>query len=146
MRDPRERLDREVLGDSVLGPRKMLVKAIRENVVPERIVTVPERTGGRVVQIRSYRHVPEPGPNAPKLIRLIRTPVQQELARPLPLKGIQRRAATEWMKPDSARMVREALAGRERATWPKATRESARVPDRPRLSAAAWLESDEGGA
>jgi len=143
VRDPRRRLDRELLGESVLAPRPMLDKVLRKELVRERTVKVPERTGGRVGIARPYRHIPEPGPNAPKLIRLIRTPVSQELARPVPNKEIPRRTATEWMKPDSARLVREALSGREKPEWPKPTRAWTGIPTRPRPSVSAWLGEGE---
>lgn len=143
MRDPRRRLKRELLGESVLAPRRMLGKILRRELVRESTVTVPERSGGRVGKARHYRHIPEPGPNAPKLIRLIRNPVSQELARPLPNKTIPRRATTEWMKPESARLVREALSGRERPEWPKPTRDRTGAPPRPRAPLSAWLGQGE---
>ena len=121
----------------------MLVKALREEILPPRAVTVPDRARGREVKIRDYAHIPEPGPNAPKLIRLIRNPVSQELARPVRNTDIPRRTATEWVKPESARMVREALAQRGRPSWPKATRTVIAAPQRTRLSADAWLSEAE---
>jgi hypothetical protein len=143
VRDPRRRLDRELLGESVLAPRPMHDKVVRKELVAERTVKVPERSGGRVGKARPYRHIPEAGPNAPKLIRLIRNPVSLELARPVPNKEIPRRTPTEWLKPESARLVREALSGREKPGWPKPTREKTCAPSRPRASASAWLGRGE---
>jgi len=143
VRDPRQRLGREVLGESVLVPRRMLDKVLRKEVVRECMVTLPDRNRGRVVIERPYAHIPEPGPNAPKLIRLIRNPATQELGRPVRNTDISRRTATQWMKPESARLVREALASRELPTRPKPTRERVGAPARPRVSVEAWLLQGE---
>lgn len=128
------------MGESVLGPRRMLTSVVRQEVVRERTVTVPERTGGRIRKTRSYTGIVEPGPNAPKLIRLIRTPVGQELARPVRQKDASSRSDTEWMKPESAKLVREALSGRERQPWARPTREPTGILTQPRPSADAWLD------
>ena len=121
----------------------MLDKVARADVVRERTVVVPERSHGRVRTTRCYTGIVDPGPNAPKLIRLIRNPVSQELARPVPNKDIPRRTATQWLKPESAMLVKQALAGRERADWPKPTREPIGSLTLPRITADAWLSEDE---
>ena len=139
MRDPRHRLSREVLGDSVLGPRRMLVKVRRPELVRPRLVAVPDRTTRQVLGERPYSHIPDPGPNAPKLIRLIRNPVSQELGHHVRNKDMQRRFKTEWLKPESAKMVREALLDRERPPCTRARRDRPGDLDRPRASAEAWL-------
>ncbi len=121
----------------------MLVKVQRPELVRPRQVAIPDRSGGRVGKVRGYAHVPEPGPNAPKLIRLIRNPISQELGRPVRGPDTRRRTKTEWMKPESAKMVREALSSRGRIDWPRVTNDDRTLPSRPRVSAEAWLADEE---
>mgnify|MGYP006116004083 CR=1 FL=1 len=121
----------------------MLDKVARVDVVPERTVVVPDRSHGRIRTTRSYTGIPEPGPNAPKLIRLIRNPVSQELGRPVANKDIPRRTATEWLKPESALLVKQALAGRGRIDRPRPTREPIGQLTLPRITADAWLGEDK---
>jgi hypothetical protein len=133
------------LGESVLAPRRMLGQVARVEVLKPRLVKNPERTQGRSLKTRRYRHLVEAGPNAPKLIRLIRNPVSQDLGRMRSAKSTTRRSKTEWLRPNSAQMVREARQGRGIEARPRPTRVASGVPTRPqRTSIDAWLNEGEG--
>jgi len=141
VRDPRERLNREILGASVLGPRRLTGPSERLEVVRPRLVTVPNRDGGRQVKERAYRNQVDAGPNAPKLIRLIRHPYVLEQGTPVRSGDGSQRVRTQWLRPESARLIREARSDRILPSWPKATGEGRAIPVRPRVSAEAWLTS-----
>lgn len=73
--DPRLRLDRPTLGDSV-QPDETLADRFESRIRPERREPVPARDQKELptLSLRGPRRVPEAGPNAPQLIRLIRFP------------------------------------------------------------------------
>ena len=138
--DPRQRLDRAILGESVLTPRLSHGLIARRDPIPPSRVKVFEPKTTRTHSVRTYREIIEAGPNAPKLNRLIRRRYAEECVRP------QRQASwrltfEDRTPPTLSGRVREALdAHKPPERWPRATRESSGIPKRPRIDADAWLE------
>ena len=128
------RLNRLILGESMLVPRQIVRKTERLEVVKPRTVQVREQRDVREHGVRKSRNIVEAGPNAPKLIRLIRYPYAQEVTRP--------KAGKPWREPRAERSraerfgesVRAAFADGKRIRWPKATRAESGLPVRIRVS------------
>ncbi len=128
------RLNRLILGESVLVPRQIVRKTERLEVVKPRKVQLREEREIREHGVRRNRNIVEPSPNAPKLIRLVRHPYTQEVTRP--------KAGEPWRQPRADRdvserfgeAVRAAFAEGARPRWPKATRAESGLPRRLRMS------------
>ncbi len=128
------RLNRLILGESMLVPREIVRKTERLEVVKPRKVQIREERDIREHAVRNNRNVVEAGPNAPKLIRLIRHPYVQDVTRP--------KAGEPWRQPRTDRSmserfgesVRAAFADGQRPSWPKATRSESGLPTRVRIS------------
>ncbi|MEC9390967.1 MAG: hypothetical protein VX944_12915 [Myxococcota bacterium] len=135
------RLNRLILGESMLVPREIVRRTERLEVVRPRIVEIPERKEGRTHSVRTSRNIVDAGPNAPQLKRLIQAPYTQELSRP--------KAGAPWRLPLEPPLtfdpfgstVRLAFADSQRPRWPKATRSTAGLPARPRPTVQAFLDS-----
>ena len=128
------RLNRLILGESVLVPREIVRKTERLEVVKPHKVQLREQREIREHGVRQNRNIVEPGPNAPKLIRLVRHPYTQDVTRP--------KAGDPWRQPRTERRVSEsfgeavraAFADGQRPRWPKVTRAEAGLPNRLRVS------------
>ena len=128
------RLNRLILGESMLVPREIVKKTERLEVIRPRKVQLREQRDVREHGVRATRNTVDPAPNAPKLIRLIRYPYAQEVTRP--------QAGEPWRVPRSTRTkperfgetVRLAFADARRVRWPKATRTESGLPSRARIS------------
>jgi len=137
------RLNRIILGETMLVPRKILQLTTRLEVIKPRLVDLPEPNTVRIHSVRSSRNIVEAGPNAPQLKRLIQYPYTQETVRPM--------AGKPWRQPLEARMapepvgqvVRAAFRDGARPSWPKVTRDSIGLPRRLRPSIDEWIA--EGG-
>ncbi len=137
--DPTFRLNRLILGESMLVPREIVRKTERLEVVKPRKVQLREPRDMREHSIRNSRNIVEAGPNAPKLIRLIRHPYAEEVTRP--------QRGEPWRQPLEARVapdpfgadVRAAMQDGQRPRWPRATREENGMPQRPRVSSLSWF-------
>jgi hypothetical protein len=133
------RLNRIILGETMLVPRKILQRTTRLEVIKPRLVDLPEPKSVRIHSVRSTRNTVEAGPNAPQLKRLIQYPYTQETVRP--------KAGKPWRQPLEARMapdpfgqaVRAAFRDAERPSWPKATREEIGLPPRLRPTIDEWI-------
>jgi hypothetical protein len=133
------RLNRIILGETVLFPRKILQLTTRLEVIKPRLANLPEPKSVRIHSVRSTRNIVEAGPNAPQLKRLIQYPYTQETVRP--------KAGKPWRQPLEARMapdpfgqaVRAAFRDAERPSWPKATRESIGLERPPRPTIDEWI-------
>jgi hypothetical protein len=142
--DPTFRLNRLILGESMLVPREIVRKTERLEVVKPRTMQVREPRTMREHAIRNSRNTVEAGPNAPKLIRLIRHPYAETVTRP--------QRGEPWRQPLEPRVdlvpfgadVRAAFQDAQRPRWPRATRELAGMPERPRVSLLSW--TPKGGA
>ena len=139
MYDPRYRLRRPALGESMHAPRPTPGRVGRPEVIRERLVTIPERGEHRSYDTRHTTHTKEPEPNAPQLIRLIRTPYKLEVTRP-------GRVDDGRVGPDFDRSWEphgasvRAEFGRARVQkLPRPTREGPFLKPRERATAAAWL-------
>jgi len=128
------RLNRLILGESMLVPRTIIKKTERLEVVKPRKVQLRESRELRDHSIRKTRNTVEAGPNAPKLIRLIRHPYAESVARPV--RGAPwRQPLEERVAPDPfGSDVRAAFDDAKRPRWPRATRKEAGLPKRVRVS------------
>jgi len=141
--DPTFRLNRLILGESMLVPREIVKKTERLEVVKPRTMQMREPRDMREHAVRNSRNTVEAGPNVPKLIRLIRHPYAETVTRP--------QRGTPWRLPRETRLevdpfgadVRAAFQEAQRPRWPRATREEAGMPDRPRVSSLSWAK--QGG-
>lgn len=142
--DPTFRLNRLILGESLLVPREIVRRTERLEVVKPRKVQLREPRDVREHAIRNSRNTVEAGPNAPKMIRLIRHPYAETVTRP--------QRGEPWRQPLDPRVtpdpfgadVRAAFEDGKRPRWPRATRAKAGMPRRPRVSALSWF--DQGGS
>ena len=136
------RLNRTILGESMLVPREIVKRTERLDVVKPRRVSLPDPREVRTHSVRSSRKIVEAGPNAPQLKRLIQHPYAQEVVRPRagePLRSpLERRMAPE---PFGAE-VRAAFEEGERPRWPRATREVVGFTQRRRLSVDEYLAGE----
>lgn len=136
------RLNRLILGESMLVPREIVKRTERLEVVKPRLVQGREPRDVRTHEIRASRNVVEAGPNAPQLKRLIQHPYTQELSRP--------KAGKPWRQPLEPPMslepfgsgVRAAFEEGERPRWPKVTRDRVGLPHRERPSLAEYLATE----
>ena len=141
MYDPRYRLRRPALGESVHATRPLPGRLDRPEVIRERLVTVPERTEARSRDIRYTRNTANTDQNAPKLIRLIRTPFEQEVVRPGRVDG-GRAGWREDRTRDAHGVLVRAVFGEDRVPkWPSPTRSGRVVERRERISSESWLSS-----
>jgi len=139
--NPTFRLNRLILGESLLVPREIIRRTERLEVVRPRTVSVPERKERRTHSTRTTRKLVDAGPNAPQLKRLIQHPYRQELSRPV--------AGPPWRKPLEPPLsfeafgasVRAAFEAGQRPRWPKATRLESGLPTRLRPTVQDFLES-----
>ena len=139
--NPTFRLNRLILGESLLVPREILRRTERLEVVRPRTVTVPERKERRTHSIRDSRKLADAGPNAPQLKRLIQYPYRQDVVRPV--------AGEPWRVPLEPPLAPEAFGASVRAAfdagrrprWPKATRAEPGLPSRIRPTVQEFLES-----
>jgi hypothetical protein len=138
--DPRRRLGRVILGESVLAPRLSHALTARRDPIPPPRLKVFEPKTTRAHKVRAYREIVEAGPNAPKLNRLIRRRYAEECVRPQ-RQPSWRLTFEDRTPPTLSGRVRAALDARQPPErWPRATRECSGIPKRPRIDADAWLE------
>ena len=143
MYDPRYRLRRLAMGETVHAPRVTAIRLARPEVVRARTVTVPERGEARTRKIRFTRRVADPSPNAPKLIRLIRTPFVEDVARPRRVGAGRLLAVRERHREPHGCMVRELMGEPRVPRNARPTRDVPLLAQRSRLSATEWLTKVE---
>jgi hypothetical protein len=141
--DPRYRLNRTIIGESMLVPRSTTERLNRLEVVKPRKVQLREAKSLPEHKVRETRRVVEAGPNSPKLIRLVRHPYTQEVTRPKAGKPWRQSHRMNWERESYVTEFSSALADGQLVRWPKVTREGKLLEDRPRLSATAWLQEGE---
>ena len=140
------RLNRLILGESMLVPREIVRRTERLEVVRPRRVQIRDPKELRTHSVRSSRNVIEAGPNAPQLKRLIQHPYAQELSRPKAGKPWRKRVESPVSPEPFGAEVRAAFEAGERPRWPKATRELVGLPKRDLPSIDAFLnEGDSNG-
>ena len=133
------RLNRTILGESMLVPREIVKRTERLDVVKPRKVKLPDPREVRTHSVRSSRNIVEAGPNAPQLKRLIQHPYAQEVVRPKAGEAL-RSPLERRMAPDPfGAEVRAAFKEGERPRWPRATRKDVGFPKRRRLSVDEYL-------
>ena len=142
MIDPRHRLNRAILGESVLTPRRSESVVHRPEVIRPRTVELRDPKDVRAHSVRTTRRIVEAAPNAPKLLRLIRRRYAEECARPVRGKP-WRMDRTITARESCADQVRSALHREARLESPRPTRPEPGLPERPRISADAWLAGAE---
>ena len=128
------RLNRLILGESMLVPRSIVKKTERLEVVKPRKVQIREARELRQHGTKKTRNIVEAGPNAPKLIRLIRHPYAETVTTP--------KRGEPWRQPLEERVapdpfgteVRHAFNDARLPRWPRATRAFSGLPERVRVS------------
>ncbi len=128
------RLNRLILGESMLVPRAIVRKTERLEVVKPRKVQIREARELRKHGTKKTRKIVEAGPNAPKLIRLIRHPYAETVTKP--------KRGEPWRQPLEQRIapepfgttVRHAFDDARLPRWPRATRAKSGLPKRIRVS------------
>ena len=138
------RLNRLILGESMLVPRSIAKKTERLEVVKPRKVQIREARELRKHGTKKTRKLVEAGPNAPKLIRLIRHPYAETVTTP--------KRGEPWRQPLEERVtpepfgtaVRNALHDSRLPRWPRATRDSAGLPQRIRVSTISFVDVEVG--
>ena len=136
------RLNRLILGESMLVPRTIVKKTERLEVVKPRKVQLRDVREVREHGIRKTRNIVEAGPNAPKLIRLIRHPYAETVTRP--------QRGDPWRQPRDERLapepfgkdVRAAFDEARRPRWPRATRAESGLPERVRVSSLSFTQAE----
>ena len=141
MYDPRYRLHRVVLGDSVLAPRSSADRLKRPEMIRPRLVSVPDRQPQRKWKSRTTRRIASAETNAPKLIRLIRTPYRLDRGSPKRVDDGLKREPRDESRPPHGKDVRATMGENRRSSWPRATRDGPTLPIRPRGSLDSWLAS-----
>jgi len=139
--DPRYRLQRVVLGDSVLTPRVMSSRLERPEMVRERLVSVPDRDHHRVHKTRTTQNIATAEPNAPKLIRLIRTPYALERSGPKRVDDHLKREARAESRRPHGEDVRATMGESRVPRLQRVTRDGSIFERRPRVSIDDWLTS-----
>jgi len=137
--DPRYRLRRPALGESMHEPRPTPGRIDRPAVIRERLVSVPERGETRSRDIRYTRNTANTEQNAPKLIRLIRTPYAQEIVRPGRIDGGRAGWREDRSRVVHGELVREVVGEDRVPRWPNPTRSGRVVQQRARMSSEEWL-------
>ena len=128
------RLNRLILGESMLVPRAIAKKTERLEVVKPRKVQIREARELRAHGTKKTRKIVEAGPNAPKLIRLIRHPYAETVTKP--------KRGEPWRVPLEPRVESEPFGTEVRLAfdearlprWPRATRGFSGLPTRVRVS------------
>jgi hypothetical protein len=141
--DPRYRLNRTIIGESMLVPRSTEERLKRLEVVKPRRVKIREAKSLPEHKVRETRRVVEAGPNSPKLIRLVRHPYTQEVTRPKAGKPWRQSHRLDWERVSYTVEFSAALEEARLVRWPKVTREGKLLEARPRVSATAWLQEGE---
>ncbi|MGB0637957.1 MAG: hypothetical protein ACPGTU_01410 [Myxococcota bacterium] len=141
--DPRHRLNRTIIGESMLVPRAAEKRLQRVEVVKPRKVKIREAKSLPEHKVRETRNVVEAGPNSPKLIRLVRHPYTQEVTRPQARKSGRQSHRMDWERTSYVTEFSAAMAESRRVQWPKVTREGKLLQARQRLSAEEWLREGE---
>ena len=136
------RLNRVILGESMLVPREIIHRTQRLDVVRPRLVDIPDPKAIRTHSVRASRNLVEAGPNAPQLKRLIQHPYTQELSRPKPGKPWRQPLTPPVALEPFGSQVRAAFEAGERPRWPQATREYVGLPHRDRPSLDVYLAGE----
>lgn len=79
--DPRSRLSRPILGDSVVVERPQVLRIAERSVVKEKKELIQAHKEPRKFTVRVTKVRVTPQPNAPQLIRIVRKPYTLDLAR-----------------------------------------------------------------
>lgn len=136
--DPRTRLQRPVLGDTVVVERPGALRIAARSVVVEKKELIKPHKEPRAFAVRVTRVRVTPGPNAPQLIRVVRKPYQLDVAR-------GKRVPLEQMalvKRERMNVTAELRIGLGQLVGPPARprpTERPRAGDRPRPDLSGWL-------
>lgn len=141
--DPTKRLDRRTAGQWLEDPLPAVERAFerdREPPVQQRVLA-GEKTKGRSAKGRSSRRIADPHPNAPQLIRLVKTPTVLYAVNPRRTPG---RPAVPWADLGRERLVSasqlaRAARGGSLGGNPLRVIDDRRTAREPRLSVDAWL-------
>jgi hypothetical protein len=135
--DPRHRLQRAILGDSVVVERRGTLRMAARAIVPEKKELIRAHREPLKVQVRNTKLRITPEPNAPQLIRIVRKPYRQETARPARV-PLEQATLEPRSRVDVGEELRAARQEAQRVERPHPTRR-ARVGDRPRPDLSGWL-------
>lgn len=138
MVDPRARLDRPVLGDTLPVPWVPVELFARLEVEERKDPVKPHREPVTFTQ-RETRKKGDPSPNAPKLIRLVRYPFALQTSAFKHDPAVSRKPEPREARPALPRM-RELRREDDLAPRPRATERPQREP-RPRPSSREWLSA-----
>ncbi|MCB9776959.1 MAG: hypothetical protein H6742_00170 [Alphaproteobacteria bacterium] len=141
--DLRLRLFRPVVGERRCEPRDIPERLVVREQWEEPPCPVPERVlATRSGATRPCRRQVEPGPNTPKLIRLVRTPYRQETDRVRVDKSRtaeKRVRVADQIREPFGVQLRVLMVEIERPAFPKPTDVHPPLPTRSRLAADGWL-------
>lgn len=135
--DPRHRLHRAILGDSVVVERPGTQRIAARAVVPEKKELVHKHREPMKISVRNTKIRVTPEPNAPQLIRIVKKPYVQETTRgkKVKLEKMELTKRERVLVGEELRLAREAVRKEER---PRPTVRT-RVGDRPRPDLRGWL-------
>ncbi len=135
--DPRYRLQRVFLGESVVVERPGALRIAARAVVPETRELVRKHREPLKIEVRATKLRVTPGPNAPQLIRIVRKPYTLDAVRGKKVKldkmVLEKRERVQ--VGEELRLAREEVKKVER---PHPARRP-RVGDRPRPDLHGWL-------
>ncbi len=143
MNDPRHRLYRPVLGERRLELRPVVRRVAARDRDIERKDPVAAHREPIVYKVRRLTPGAEAAPNAPQLIRLVRSPFQLDRSYPKRVPGGERARIEPRERINVAATVVALRTGNRREPFPRPTdcHPPVRRPVRPPLSA--WLGGEE---
>lgn len=135
--DPRHRLQRAILGDSLVVERPGTLRLAARAVVPEKKELIHPHREPLKVQVRQTKLRITPEPNAPQLIRIVRKPYRHETSRPSRV-TLEQATLEPRTRVDVGAELRAAREEAQRVERPHPTRRP-RIGDRPRPDLSGWL-------
>lgn len=143
MTDPRHRLYRPVLGERALEARPVVLRVAARDRDIQRRDPVSQHKEPIVYKTRRLHPRVEAEPNAPQLIRLVRTPFQLDRSYPKRVSSGDRARLEKRERINVAATVSKLRAGNRREPFPKPTDCHPPITRPARLPLSAWLGGDE---
>ena len=129
------RLNRHILGESLLVEREIMRRTRRLDVVRASELKVCEPKRLPKHETRRSRNIVDAGPNAPQLKRLIQYPYTQSTTHPRPGKPWRQPLGASLNLRPVGETIREAFIDGQPPRWPKVTRSTFGPQARPRPTA-----------
>jgi len=143
--NPMFRLSRPIIGDRLHAPREIVVQAKKRQVVHDAAVQLRDYVRPEKGVVRKPKSQPQVAPNAPQLIRLVRTPFSLDRSsfKRRPLSRITRGEPKR--TPYRVDFESAWKASRPPESYPRPTDSRFRCAPRVRPSIDAWLGQMETG-